>query len=163
MKNRQAAFTISLFVSLGAVTGSALAQDRLVIRHDVVTFAVLPDGVRFPEGITANPANSDIYVGTPDGSFDTITFGDIARVPNATVFDSRGNLYISDSFQGAIFRIDDVAHCHTPCFAATVAHDPLLATTGFPPFGANGLAFNSDESALFVANTGDDRVLKITN
>ncbi len=252
MKNRLAAFTIPLFVSVGIVTGSALAQDRLVIQRDVDTFAVLPDGVRFPEGITANPANGDIYVGTfdtgpnsnkllrfnrdghvvasrdfgitpllglefdranqkvyilnvgdfvgaaskiqriaadfnsvtpiddvatipsigapgqrtvpkGDKSVDIITFGDNARVPNAMVFDSRGNLYISDSFQGAIFRIDDVAHCHTPCFVATVAHDPLLATAGFPPFGANGLAFNGDESALFVANTGDDRVLKVTN
>jgi DNA-binding beta-propeller fold protein YncE len=30
-----------------------------------------------------------------------------------------------------------------------------------PPFGANGLAFNKDGSALFVSNTGDDRVIKI--
>jgi sugar lactone lactonase YvrE len=40
-------------------------------------------------------------------------------------------------------------------------HDPLLATAGFPPFGANGLAFNKKESALFIANTGDDRVLRL--
>ena len=39
----------------------------------------------------------------------------------------------------------------------------MLATAGFPPFGANGLAFNGDESTLYVANTGDDRVLAITN
>ena len=42
-----------------------------------------------------------------------------------------------------------------------MSHDPLLATAGFPPFGANGLVFNGDESALFIANTGDDRVLKL--
>jgi sugar lactone lactonase YvrE len=39
--------------------------------------------------------------------------------------------------------------------------DDLLKTTGFPPFGANGLALNDHETLLFVANTGDDRVLKI--
>jgi sugar lactone lactonase YvrE len=43
----------------------------------------------------------------------------------------------------------------------TVIHDPLLATAGFPPFGANGLALNKDGTALFIANTGDDRVLKL--
>src|SRR5204863_9915258 len=46
------------------------------------------------------------------------------------------------------------------CNVETFSHDPLLATPGFPPFGANGLAFNKDESALFIANTGDDRVLR---
>src|SRR5712691_10802995 len=67
MKNRLAAFTIPLFVSLGTAAGPALAQGRLFIDRDVDTFAVLPDGVRFPEGITANPANGDIYVATFDG------------------------------------------------------------------------------------------------
>jgi DNA-binding beta-propeller fold protein YncE len=213
-------------------------------------FATLPDGVRFPEGITANPASGDIFVGTfdagspnnqllrfdrhgrleasrafgptpllglefdrntkkvyiaavgdfsgtgsriqriaanfdagtpieevapipligppaprlvpnPDGSTDTITFGDNARVPNALAFDRAGNLYVSDSFQGAIFRIENPAACAPACVATTVAHDPLLATAGFPPFGANGIAFNRDGSALFIANTGDDRVLKL--
>ena len=32
---------------------------------------------------------------------------------------------------------------------------------GFPPFGANGLALSADGTTLFVANTGDDRVLKL--
>jgi sugar lactone lactonase YvrE len=252
MRKYLAAFAIPLFFSIGMAAGPALADgqsSRLFIDRDVNTFAVLPDGVRFPEGITANPANGDIYVGTfdtgpnsnkllrynqhgqlvasrdfgitpllglefdrankkvyitnvgdfvgtgskiqrvaadltqleevaiipgigaptprtagnPDGSFDTITFGSGARVPNAMVFDSHGNLYISDSFQGAVFKITNPAGCAPDCSVQTLSHDPLLATAGFPPFGANGLAFNKDESALFAANTGDDRVLKISN
>jgi sugar lactone lactonase YvrE len=39
--------------------------------------------------------------------------------------------------------------------------DPLLRTSGVPPFGANGLRFSRDGTALFVANTGDDSVLRI--
>jgi sugar lactone lactonase YvrE len=66
----------------------------------------------------------------------------------------------SDSFQGAIYRINNPAACAPACPVATLTHDPLLATAGFPPFGANGLALSSDESTLFIANTGDDRVLK---
>src|SRR5207244_4638381 len=69
MKNYLAVLALPLFVSIGIPTGSALAGDhsnRLFIDRDVDTFAVLPDGVRFPEGITANPANGDIYVGTFD-------------------------------------------------------------------------------------------------
>jgi len=221
-------------------------DDRSAVRK----FVTLPDGVRFPEGITANPANGDIYVSTfdggnqnkllrysrngtllatrefgiapllgleldrvhnkvyianvgdfvgtgskiqriaadfngasaiqdvasipaigapaprtvpnPDGSQDTISFGSGARVPNALTFDKAGNLYVSDSFQGAIFRIVNPDACAPSCVAQTWIHDPLLATAGFPPFGANGLVFNADESALFIANTGDDRVLRIT-
>lgn len=210
----------------------------------VTEFAALPDGVRYPEGITANPATGDIFVGTfdfgpnanklvrfgrngrvsaqkdlggtpllglefaagkvyilnlgaskiqriaagfdaatpvedvatvpgigapasraagnPDGSSDTITFGSNRfPAPNAMVFDKAGNLYLSDSFQGAIFRVVNAKTCSTPCPVETVSHDPLLATAGFPPFGANGLAFNADESVLYIANTGDNRVLKM--
>lgn len=227
-------------------------SDRLLILRDVDRFAALAEGVRFPEGITANPANGDVYVGTfdapspanpdpknqllrfdrhgelvdshdfgktpllglgfdganeqvyianvgnfagveskiqrievdltgltdvaiipgigapdrrtvgnPDGSSDTITFGSGARVPNAMAFDSNGNLYVSDSFQGAIFKVANPGDCAPNCDVETFSHDPLLATTGVPPFAANGLAFNPDESALFIANTGDDRVLKL--
>jgi DNA-binding beta-propeller fold protein YncE len=101
-------------------------------------------------------------VGNPDGSSDTITFGSIGfPAPNSMTLSRSGSLYISDSFQGAIFRIDNVATCATPCVVVPVAHDPLLATAGFPPFGANGIALNSDETALFIANTGDNRILKM--
>jgi sugar lactone lactonase YvrE len=77
---------------------------------------------------------------------------------NALTFDSAGNVYVSDSFQGVIWKTG-------PAGGAVTAwkDDPLLRTKGFPPFGANGLQFNSDESALFVANTGDDTVIKIAS
>lgn len=237
-------------LAAGALTlavGEAIARDDLVLmRNAAQQFAVLPDGVRYPEGITANPATGDIFVGTfdfgpnsnklmrfakngklaairdfggapmlglgfdaahdkvyvlnmgaskvqriaanftastqvenvadvpsigapgerttgnPDGSSDKIIFGsNNFPAPNAMVFDKSGNLYFSDSFQGAIFRIANAATCSTPCAVALVSHDPLLATAGFPPFGANGLALSADGATLFVANTGDDRVLKL--
>ena len=114
-------------------------------------------------------APSDRIVDNPDGSTDRIIFGDtdmgfIARVPNALTFNSSGDLFISDSFQGAIFRIDGVAANICPgsdSCVDTVVHDGLLATAGSPAFGANGLALSDDEMTLFVANTGDDRVLKL--
>ena len=75
---------------------------------------------------------------------------------NALTFDRAGNIYVSASFAGVIFRTGPNGG------PATVwKSDPLLTTTGFPPFGANGLDFNSDQSALFVANTGSDTVVKI--
>lgn len=77
--------------------------------------------------------------------------------PNDMTFDRAGNIYISDSFQGTIWRTDSGGGEAT----AWVANEPLLQTSGVPPFGANGLRFNRDETALFVANTGNDTIVRI--
>jgi len=79
-----------------------------------------------------------------------------AAGPNALAFDDAGNVYVSDSFQGVIWMIPPGGG--TPTAWST---SPLLATSGIPPFGANGIAFNRDRSAMFVANTGDDTIVKI--
>jgi sugar lactone lactonase YvrE len=76
--------------------------------------------------------------------------------PNVLTFDKHGNVYISDSFGGIIWQTGK--HGGT---AVQWKNDPLLRTSGVPPFGANGLAFNNAGSILFVANTGDDRVIQI--
>lgn len=82
--------------------------------------------------------------------------GEAGAGPNALTFDKLCNVYISDSFQGIIWRTNSAGL--DPQAWVT---GPLLGTSGTPPFGANGLAFNKDGSAMFVANTGDDRVIKI--
>ncbi len=75
---------------------------------------------------------------------------------NALAFDRNGNVYISASFAGAIFKTGPGGG------PATVwVQSPLLTTTGVPGFGANGLAFNNAQTALFVANTGNDTIVKI--
>jgi DNA-binding beta-propeller fold protein YncE len=242
----------AVIVSLVLVSSGAWAGNEIIVKTGAAKrFAVLPDGVHFPEGIAANPKTEEIYVstfdfppnsnkllrfnkdgllvaqrdfggtpllglrfnrwdkkvyvanvgalvegvskiqriaadfehstviedvgfipsigpppdrfvGNPDGSRDRIIFGNNKiPAPNALTFDHHGNLYISDSFQGAIFRIDNAHKCATPCRVTTVKHDGLLATAGFPPFGANGLALSKDGIKLFIANTGDDRILRL--
>ena len=89
---------------------------------------------------------------------------------NALTFDHAGNVYVSASFSGRIYRTGPAGG------AATVwAEDPpspspsgeqvpqTLKPSGYPPFGANGLQFNRDESALFVANTANDTIVRIPN
>jgi len=76
--------------------------------------------------------------------------------PNALAFDAAGNVYISDSFQSTIWRTPKTGGAPLAWVA-----DPLLGTTGVPPFGANGLAFNGNASSLFVANTGNDTIVRI--
>ncbi len=75
---------------------------------------------------------------------------------NDLTFDKAGNVYVSDSFQGIIWKTTSAGGAATAWVTS-----PLLTTTGIPPFGANGLRFNKAETALFVANTGNDTVVKI--
>jgi len=105
------------------------------------------------------PQSRTIY--NLDTSTHNIDFSTHIRVPNDIIFNNAGDLLVSDSFQGAIFRIKKAATCGESCLVETVSHDSLLATPGFPSFGANGIALNNDESELFIANTGDDRILKL--
>ena len=75
---------------------------------------------------------------------------------NALTFDAVGNVYVSDSFNGIIWKTGPGGGVATAWVTS-----PLLQTTGVPPFGANGLGFNKHGDALFVANTGNDTVVKI--
>lgn len=75
---------------------------------------------------------------------------------NDLTFDRAGNLYASDSFQGIVWKVGPAGG-----LATAWVDDPLLRTSGVPPFGANGLRFDRAEAALYVANTGDDRVLRV--
>jgi sugar lactone lactonase YvrE len=88
------------------------------------------------------------------GRVTTVTEGFSA--PNAIARDDHGNLYVSDSFAGTVTRL-------RPDGSGKVvwAQDPRLTTQGQPPFGANGVAFDAAQAFLYVANTGDDAVLRI--
>jgi sugar lactone lactonase YvrE len=79
-----------------------------------------------------------------------------AAGPNALTFDRAGNVYVSDSFQGIVWQTGPAGGPPT-----SWAQSALLTTAGVPPFGANGLAFDRGETALFVANTGNDTVVRI--
>jgi hypothetical protein len=202
--------SVAIVCAALAVTGQAVASDtKIIVKTDAAeVFAKLPEGVRFPEGITANPANGDIFVGTfnpitginhllrfnrkgqlkarkdfpgqpllglafrssnvyianvgnlagtnteatiqriaanftdtinnsvttvatiprigapdprtvvnPDTSTDTITFGNFQPAPNALEFAANG-LLVSDSFQGAIFRVPNSCLVTPPCAAS---------------------------------------------
>jgi hypothetical protein len=119
--------------------------------EDVATFTALSPA-----------APTERNIDNPDGSHDRITYG-ASGLPaiNGMVFDRAGNLYVSDSFQGAIYRIANATKC-APCQVEVFSRDALLGTTGALPFGANGLAFSADERILYINNAGDGRVLRMT-
>ena len=75
---------------------------------------------------------------------------------NAIAEDAAGNFFISDSFAGTITKV-----AHDGSSQQIWKQDVLLTTQGQPPFGANGVAFDRLQRFLYVANTGDSRVLRI--
>src|SRR5262249_28541672 len=75
---------------------------------------------------------------------------------NALTFDASGNVYVSDSFGGIIWRTGPGGGA-----ATKFAESPLLQPNGVPPFGANGLAFNGAGPTLFVAHTPHDPGVQI--
>ncbi len=75
---------------------------------------------------------------------------------NGITFDRTGNVYASDSFQGIIWKTGPGGGAGTVWVS-----DPLLTTTGIPPFGANGIEFNHAQNIMFVANTGNDTIVQI--
>jgi sugar lactone lactonase YvrE len=77
--------------------------------------------------------------------------------PNAFARDNRGNLFVSDSFAGTITKIAPDGQMTVFAYPAELA--PVAGE--FPPFGANGLAFDRNERFLYVAMTARDQVFRI--
>jgi sugar lactone lactonase YvrE len=72
-------------------------------------------------------------------------------------FDTAGNLYVTDAHEGLIWRVGPTGGA-----AEVWVKSPLLKPTRPPPaIGANGLAFNNEQTALFVPNTANDTIVKI--
>ena len=87
---------------------------------------------------------------------------------NALAIDSAGNVYVSDSFQGIVWQTGPDGGTPVAWYAPfnPGQNDLLLpnANAGellVPPFGANGLEFNNEGTALLVMNTAYHSIVKI--
>ncbi|MBV8825683.1 MAG: SMP-30/gluconolactonase/LRE family protein [Bradyrhizobiaceae bacterium] len=121
-------------------------------------------------GLRFNPATGALWVldfgagkvlsVDPNTGGSTLLAGPIANSGlNALTFDSSGNGYVSDSFNGTIWKIGPHGGG-----ATSWKTDPLLGNGGgalTPPFGANGVEFSNDHSKLFVANTAFHQIIQI--
>jgi sugar lactone lactonase YvrE len=136
------------FLRTLTVAGSSPALLGLAFHPDTGRLLVIDFGAAKVLDVNPNTGASAPFTSGPPGSG-----------LNDLTFDKAGNVYISDSFGGTILRTppDGTGGAVAPAWVT----DPVLRPNGVPPFGANGLRFNKDETTMFVANTANDTIVKI--
>jgi sugar lactone lactonase YvrE len=107
---------------------------------------------------TFNPATSGVYRIGRDGTFMRLPGTGAIAFPNGVTLDKRGNVYVSDTILGAVWRIPTGGGPAELWFQS-----PLLLGDGSAgigvPIGANGIAYRQNE--LVVGNSEGARVLRI--
>jgi sugar lactone lactonase YvrE len=81
-------------------------------------------------------------------------------IPNDLVFDVFGNLYVTDSGLGQIWKIDPQGNPSVWFKDPLLLGDPTNPVAG-APLGANGIAFDRFRRHLYVANTDFGRIVRI--
>lgn len=81
-------------------------------------------------------------------------------IPNDLVFDPQGNLYLTDSAKGQIWKIDQAGNAQVWFSDPLLVGNPSQPLAG-SPLGANGIAFDRFRRHLYVANTDFGRIVRI--
>jgi sugar lactone lactonase YvrE len=155
------------FNASGALTGNAVL---FVINPNgnIVRKVTIQNSSPHMLGLAFNPAFGNLLVldfgaGTvldvnPHTGLSTVKAGPIAGSGlNALTFDHSGSAYISDSFNGTIWKLT-----HDGTLTTWVTSPLLSPGTGLtPPFGANGVEFNNEGTMMYVANTAFHQIIQI--
>jgi sugar lactone lactonase YvrE len=146
---------------------------RAITRDGVEsTYATFPPGPGFgPLGIAID-AQGDLYVavnnGDPqsrgvyrvrrDGSTDQLPGSEAITFPNDVTLDPRGNIYVTDTILGAVWRIPrdggDAELWLQNAMLVGLGGGPLVFT-----IGANGIEFRNN--AIYVGNTERGTIVRI--
>jgi sugar lactone lactonase YvrE len=136
------------------------------------TFATLPAGPGFgPLGMavdgsgtlyvavaTFDPATHGVYRVDRQGKYERLVGSSAINFPNDVTLDPRGNIYVSDTSLGGVWRIERGGGAPSLWFQS----DLLEGDNSGPladPLGANGIEYR--HNALYVANTELGRIVRI--
>ncbi len=127
--------------------------------NGVLGLATDPHGNVYAALDTRKRASKGVWRIRRDGSMVRLAGSERMEFPNALTFDLAGNLYVTDSELGEVWRFGPDGT------GGPWAHDVLLEPLPFDPFGfpvpgANGIAF-FPPNHLYVANTEHGLILHI--
>jgi streptogramin lyase len=130
-------------------------NDKACNKAGGLGLALSRDGSLWIAVLSWVPESHGIWRVTMDGSADLAVpmSPDEAPVPNGIAFDPRGNLWVSETLLGSIWKV-------TPDGEATLWFtDAILRAPEGGIFGANGIVYK--DGALFTANTDAGTIVKI--
>jgi sugar lactone lactonase YvrE len=149
------------FMPLGQIRKiTADGTDPVVVQFpDPGTLGLAVDAVGnlYASHASGDPATGGVYRLNRDGVLERFDGTAQMAFPNSLAFDKRGNLYVTDSATGTIWRITS-----SGAAAPWLQHELLEGlgeVPGYPPIGANGIAYW--QGVLYVANTEKGLILRI--
>ena len=156
------------FNTKGALTGNAVL---FVIspKGEIVRKVTIANSSPHMLGLAFNPVTKALWVldfaagnvlqVSPRTGASIVLAGPIAgSALNALTFDTAGNGYVSDSFNGTIWKVPPHGGGYTVWSTGPLL-GPGMGLT--PPFGANGVEFNNERNILFVADTAFHQIIQI--
>lgn len=125
---------------------------------EVVGLAVDAPGNVLVAVASFDPATSGVYRIARDGTFARLPGTGAIVFPNGIAFDKVGNVYVTDTVLGAVWRVPARGGQAEVWFQSPLLEGSGVFDFGFP-LGANGIAFRHNE--LVVSNTEGARLVRI--
>jgi sugar lactone lactonase YvrE len=124
----------------------------------VVGLAVDAPGNVYVAAATLDPATSGVYKIARDGSFARLPGTGAITFPNGIALDKRGNVYVTDTIGGSVWRVPASGEPATEWFESPLLLGDGSFGFGFP-LGANGIAYRQNE--IVVGNTEAGRLISV--
>jgi sugar lactone lactonase YvrE len=120
--------------------------------------AVDAPGNLYVAAITFNPATQGVYKVAREGSFTRLPGTGAIGFANGVTLDKRGNVYVTDTARGAVWRVPADGGTAHVWFESPLIQGTGAFQFGFP-LGANGIAYRQNE--VVVGNTEGARLVRI--